>query len=443
MFKNPLKYQEGGEMDQKEKLVQLFQEAARNAQVDPEALVQKAQELGDDQNAAAQFMEGLQRCAQGDPTGIKFIQDLFKKPAFRKGGKIYEFICKHAKGGKTCGCQKAQNGVSKLDETNPRGYSSKSDYYRDDGTWASTEEHANGMSRITLNTRSKKRPIWSWMHDDAAYLPGPAGFEIEPDTYRSYQTPEVRYVSPTYWKWLNTQMDVAKKYGGFDLGNGGKVRSAQTGFKAPTRYINEKGWPISEDAAFRRKNRTFYTEEPTPMGNLAWSSNEMAKDFMYPGVVQPVEYRQPVGHYIDEEGNMHNFAVEGNDLVRYNNRKAQWHKNGGLIEKAQKGKGGLGTKTTWVLEENHDSPTDFPYVQVEYDATGNPTGNRRYLTAVETNYDSPQYYRTMQKIYGLDGQQIGGYYTNGMNPETKTALKDTSYIWASPESLIYKPKLKK
>jgi hypothetical protein len=44
---------------------------------------------------------------------------------------------------------------------------------------------------------------------------------------------------------------------------------------------------------------------------------------MWPGVVQDVQYNLPVGHYIDEYGNMHNFTVQGEDLTRYNNRKAQ------------------------------------------------------------------------------------------------------------------------
>lgn len=111
MFKNPLKYQEGGKAGaSQEQLVQLFQAAAENAQVDPEQLVQKASEIGQDEEAAAQFMQGLQLCAQGDPEGIKFIKSLFQSPAFKKGGKIFEFICKHKKGGYVAGCGCKQEG---------------------------------------------------------------------------------------------------------------------------------------------------------------------------------------------------------------------------------------------------------------------------------------------------------------------------------------------
>ncbi len=118
MFKNPLKYQSGGStptQQQQDQLVRLFQAAAQNAQVDPEALVKKAQELGQDENAAAQFMEGLQRCAQGDPAGIQFIKSLFTS-SNKRGGKIQDFICKHGKGGAVAGCgcggtvEKAERG---------------------------------------------------------------------------------------------------------------------------------------------------------------------------------------------------------------------------------------------------------------------------------------------------------------------------------------------
>ena len=132
MFKNPLKYQQGGKAKQasQEQLVQLFQAAAKNAQVDPQELVQKASELGNDEQTAAQFMQGLQLCAQGDPKGIEFIKSLFQQPAYKKGGKILDFICKHAKGGYVSGCgcggnvKKAQDGAQFKAPTN---------YYNENG----------------------------------------------------------------------------------------------------------------------------------------------------------------------------------------------------------------------------------------------------------------------------------------------------------------------
>lgn len=149
MFKNPLKYQSDGStptQQQQDQLVQLFQAAAQNAQVDPEALVKKAQELGQDENAAAQFMEGLQRCAQGDPAGIQFIKSLFTS-SHKRGGKIQDFICKHARGGQVAGCgcggsvKKAEGG-----ETMPytRGSYQSSDYFNNTGTWIATP---NGLAQ--------------------------------------------------------------------------------------------------------------------------------------------------------------------------------------------------------------------------------------------------------------------------------------------------------
>lgn len=133
-----LKYQKGGSTaspQQQEQLVQLFQAAAKNAQVDPEALVQKAQEVSTDEQSAAQFMQGLQLCAQGDPEGIRFIQGLFK-PAYKRGGKIHDFVCKHGKGGiNGCGCvpkgdkgYKVQNG-SYTAEVNAAGDTTRRKVY--------------------------------------------------------------------------------------------------------------------------------------------------------------------------------------------------------------------------------------------------------------------------------------------------------------------------
>lgn len=112
-FNNPLKLQQGGNVGT-DQLVEIFQAAAKNAQVDPEALVKKAQEFGQDEKAAAQFMQGLQLCAQGDPKGIQFIQSLFAQ-VHKRGGKLQSFVCKHAKGGYVAGCgcaKKAQDGMT-------------------------------------------------------------------------------------------------------------------------------------------------------------------------------------------------------------------------------------------------------------------------------------------------------------------------------------------
>lgn len=116
MFKNPLKYQDGGQMSEEEQLIQIFASAGKNSQVDPKALIRKAQELmNGDQQAYTAYMDNIQKCAQGDSEGIAYIKNLFKN-GFKQGGKINAFICKHAKGGHIAGCgcgksiPKAQEG---------------------------------------------------------------------------------------------------------------------------------------------------------------------------------------------------------------------------------------------------------------------------------------------------------------------------------------------
>ena len=237
------KYAKGGKSTaNQEQLVKLFQAAAENAQVDPQELVQKASEIGQDEQAAAQFMQGLQLCAQGDPEGIKFIKSLFQSPAFRQGGKIWDFICKHARGGYVagCGCKKAQNGTE-LNQENNKGYSVNR--YSKNGKTIATDEYANGMSRHTLNLQS--RGPWTWVHDNPAYVLGPEGFAIEPESQRSYGSIiDTKYVPQQYWDWLNTQMDMAREYGTLDYKeNGGVVESARPGTvlgRLYNRYIGRR-----------------------------------------------------------------------------------------------------------------------------------------------------------------------------------------------------------
>lgn len=226
MFKNPLKYQQGGQLnEQQQQMLAAF----------IDWLPKRVKEFqGMQPDAIVQALDGMSKT----PEGQKQVQQLMEQfqqesqsvPSAKHGGKIQDFICKHGRGGVAgCGCEKP---VLKGQEAIP-----------------------GGMPR----------------------------------------------------------------------------------FQAPINYYNEKGWPISERDAIRRNNRTFYTEEPTTAGNLAWTNNQMSSQLMWPGVVQDIQYNLPVGHYIDEYGNMHNFAVQGEDLTRYNNRKAQWKGNGGKVEKADNG----------------------------------------------------------------------------------------------------------
>lgn len=120
MFKNPLKFQQGGvTSSQENEMARIFSAAATKLQMKPEALLQKAQELQGDQQTA--FVRAIQDIAESDnpkQESIQMIQSVFgKEPqSFKAGGKIHSFICRFGHGGITdCGCggsiQKGQAGL--------------------------------------------------------------------------------------------------------------------------------------------------------------------------------------------------------------------------------------------------------------------------------------------------------------------------------------------
>lgn len=120
MFENPLrKYAAGGVTSaQEQKLVQIFSKAASKLNIKPEVLIQKVQELSGEQQVG--FVQAIQDIADNEnpkPESIQLIQSIFAQPAqssqyFKKGGKIHDFICKHAKGGALKGCGCKQEGGS-------------------------------------------------------------------------------------------------------------------------------------------------------------------------------------------------------------------------------------------------------------------------------------------------------------------------------------------
>ena len=70
-------------------------------------------------NEIAQVLDGMSKTSDGkkqlQQLMMQFQQELQGgSQAFRQGGKIHDFICKHAKGGRTanCGCNKAQEGLT-------------------------------------------------------------------------------------------------------------------------------------------------------------------------------------------------------------------------------------------------------------------------------------------------------------------------------------------
>jgi len=113
MFKNPLKYQQGGTTpSQKEQqvLVAFIQ-----------WLPKRVKEFqGMRPEAIAQALDGMSKTAEGkkqlQQLMMQFQQEMENESqAFKQGGKIHDFICKHARGGRVdCGCksvEKAEDGT--------------------------------------------------------------------------------------------------------------------------------------------------------------------------------------------------------------------------------------------------------------------------------------------------------------------------------------------
>lgn len=142
MFKNPLKYQTGGStptQQQEQQLVQMFQKASENTGIPVETLVEGLNQITDENQKKA-VTEAVAFASKGDRTAIETLQKMFKtssqSQAFKNGGKIHDFICKHAKGGVAgCGCGgsvvKAERGLGRpglsyLGEySEPDGFSSR------------------------------------------------------------------------------------------------------------------------------------------------------------------------------------------------------------------------------------------------------------------------------------------------------------------------------
>ena len=107
MFKNPLKYQNGGSVQAREQVVSAISEIA---QIPVEEVNSKLDQISQDQESIQLLSEALQAVQKGDERGYQVIKQMFNPQSetgvFAKGGKIQDFICKHAKGGnvKECGC---------------------------------------------------------------------------------------------------------------------------------------------------------------------------------------------------------------------------------------------------------------------------------------------------------------------------------------------------
>ena len=117
MFKNPLKYQSGGAAPSQEeqKMLAAF----------IQWLPTRVKEFqGMKPNTIAQTIDGMSKTPEGKKQLqrliLQFQQEMQdKSQAFKKGGKIRDFICKHARGGKVdCGCKQEGGSVEKHQDVN-------------------------------------------------------------------------------------------------------------------------------------------------------------------------------------------------------------------------------------------------------------------------------------------------------------------------------------
>ena len=120
MFKNPLKkYQQGGAAP--------TQEEQQVLAAFIEWLPKRVKEFeGMQPEAIAQALDGMTKTPEGQKQVQQlmeqFQQEMQSAQAFRQGGKIHDFICKHSKGGHVAGCGCKENGgsVEKAQEGLPK-----------------------------------------------------------------------------------------------------------------------------------------------------------------------------------------------------------------------------------------------------------------------------------------------------------------------------------
>lgn len=116
MFKNPLKYQQGGQLnEQQQQMLAAF----------IDWLPKRVKEFqGMQPDAIVQALDGMSKTPEGQKQVQQlmeqFQQELQSVPSAKRGGKIQDFICKHGRGGAVagCGCEKP---VEKHQQENGKG----------------------------------------------------------------------------------------------------------------------------------------------------------------------------------------------------------------------------------------------------------------------------------------------------------------------------------
>ena len=98
MFKNPLKYQQGGSTQ--DAMQQLVAWLVQNTGLDEGQISQRLSQILSDDTAKQELVNNLQSMQKGDQEAVERIKSMFVPQSAKFGGKIQDFICKHGKGGK-------------------------------------------------------------------------------------------------------------------------------------------------------------------------------------------------------------------------------------------------------------------------------------------------------------------------------------------------------
>lgn len=116
MFKNPLKYQQGGAVSSEEQAEnELVSVIAQALGTEEQPVRERLNQIKQNKKETEQLQEALKMMQTDKNQGFKALLTLFttqqQQPAYKQGGKILDFICKHARGGNVnCNC-KQQGGT--------------------------------------------------------------------------------------------------------------------------------------------------------------------------------------------------------------------------------------------------------------------------------------------------------------------------------------------
>lgn len=329
MFKNPLKYQQGGSaQNAMQKLVAFV---AQNTGLDENTVSQKLQSILSDETSKAQLTNVLESMQSGSEEAAQQLISMFTQdqPEMRKlGGKIQDFVCKHSNGGNIdCGCEKKQ--VGGLIKSQPMGIT---DSLIGDAMALKARERMNNLQRQAMSSSDFNK-----VHQIAMSARNPNDINKQAywSAYRSFHgmpSPVAPDMKP-----MGNQVESPKqKLAGMQ--NGGMVgkRSVSSGkFEVPflaymKAYFNSKRTPTVGAATNRKfgyasqNGNQYYLEQGNINGTSAdtWVNVTPNKDTV---IMQklPSDHLTPLDGY-DREAIMQRMRP---DIRRINSQK-----QGGIVK---------------------------------------------------------------------------------------------------------------